>query len=162
MIHSCVTWPIHMYDMTHVFFDLLTCVTWLMCNLIYSLVCHALCECTVGPEWNQSYTRDMTHLHVWHDSFTCVSWFLHMCDVTHPYMSRDSFVCMAWLIHTCVTWLLHVWHDSFICETWLSCVTQTCILQTYSNVWHNSSIHVTWLLRMHDMTRPYVRLDTPA
>jgi len=25
---------------------------------------------------------DMTHSHVWHDSFTCVTWLIHMCDMT--------------------------------------------------------------------------------
>ena len=26
---------------------------------------------------------DMTHSYVWHDSFICVTWLIHMCDMTH-------------------------------------------------------------------------------
>jgi len=26
----------------------------------------------------------MTHPRVWHDSSTCVTWLIHMCDMTHP------------------------------------------------------------------------------
>jgi len=43
----CVTWLIHMCDMTHL------CVTWLI------------------------YTRGMTHSYAWHDSFTRVTWRIH-------------------------------------------------------------------------------------
>jgi len=33
----------------------------------------------------------MTHSYVWHDSFICVTWLIHMCDVTHSYVWHDSF-----------------------------------------------------------------------
>ena len=42
---------------------------------------------------------------MWHDSFICVTWLIHMCDMTHSYVWHDSFI--------------YVWHDSFICVTWL-------------------------------------------
>ena len=41
---------------------------------------------------------DMTHSHVWHDSFTCVTWLIHMCDMTHPYVRHDSFFLTDWQI----------------------------------------------------------------
>jgi len=34
---------------------------------------------------------DMTHSHVWHDSFTRVTWLIHMWN--------DSFICVTRLIH---------------------------------------------------------------
>jgi len=34
----------------------------------------------------------MTHLYVWHDSFICVTWLIHMCDMTHSYVWHDSFI----------------------------------------------------------------------
>ena len=45
--------------------------------------------------------RDMTHSYVWHDSFICVTWLIHMCDMTHSCVWYDSFICEIWLIHMC-------------------------------------------------------------
>jgi len=41
----------------------------------------------------------MTHSYVWHDSFICVTWLIHMCDMTHSYVWHDSFICVTWFIH---------------------------------------------------------------
>ena len=102
----CVTWLIHMCDLTHscVRHDSFICVTCLihMCN--------------------------MTHSYVWHDSFICVTWLIHMCDMTHlcmcdmarPWVWHVSFMCdvtYSCVWHDpfmCVVWLIHVWHDSSI------------------------------------------------
>jgi len=43
----------------------------------------------------------MPRVHMWRDSFVCMTWHIGMCDVTHSYM----------------TWLIHMWHVSFICDT---------------------------------------------
>jgi len=93
----------------------------------------------------------MTHSYVWHDSFICVSWLIHMCDMTRPYAWCDAFICNA--SFTCVA-------DSFICVTNISwdvlcvsfiCVTQ-CMLQQNAagsslvymcDVWHDSFMYVT-------------------
>ena len=32
----------------------------------------------------------MTHSYVWHDSFICVTWLIHMCDMTHSYVCHES------------------------------------------------------------------------
>ena len=77
---------------------------------------------------------DMTHSYLWHDSFICVTWLIHMCDMTPSYVWHDSFICVD-MTHSyerydsikIVTWLVHMWdmthayvrHDAFICETWL-------------------------------------------
>jgi len=57
----------------------------------------------------------MTHSYVWHDSFICVTWLIHVCDMTHPYVWHDSFICVTWLIYMCDLTHLYVWHDSFTC-----------------------------------------------
>jgi len=79
---------------------------------------------------------DITHLHVWYDSFTCVIRLIHTCDMTHShcdmthsnllfqYLSdqrvwRDSFTCVTRIIYTCDMTHSHVRHDSFACATWL-------------------------------------------
>ena len=94
----CVTWLIHMCDMTHsyVWHNSFICVTWL-----------------IHVAW-PIHMCDMTHSYVWHDSFICVTWLIHMCDMTHSYVVHDSFISVPWLIHMCgktlswVAWLIHM------------------------------------------------------
>ena len=62
---------------------------------------------------------DMTHSHMWHDSFIYVTWLTHMCDMTHSYVWHDWFIYVTWLIHMCDMTHSYMWHDSFIYVTWL-------------------------------------------
>ena len=95
---------------------------------------------------------DMTRSHVWHDSFTYVTWLIHMCDMTR-------FSCVTWLIHMCDMTHSHVWHDSFL----MSDMTHshmwhdsfTCVTWLVSYEWHDSFTCVTWLIHIFDMTRSY-------
>jgi hypothetical protein len=43
----------------------------------------------------------MTHSYVWHDSFTCVTWLIHMCDMPYSYMCQDASTCVTGLMHMC-------------------------------------------------------------
>ena len=61
----------------------------------------------------------MPHSYVWHDSFICSTWLIHMCDMTHSCVSYEAFICETWLIYVCDMNHAYVWHDSFICVTWL-------------------------------------------
>jgi len=54
----------------------------------------------------------MTHSYIWHDSFICVTWLIHICDMTHSYVQQDLFVCVTWLIHIFDMTHSYVWHDS--------------------------------------------------
>jgi len=57
---------------------------------------------------------------VWHDSFICVTWLIHMSDMTHSYVWHDSFICVTSLIYTRDTTHLYVRCDSCILRvTWL-------------------------------------------
>jgi len=52
---------------------------------------------------------DMTRPYVCHDSFTRVTWLIHMCDMTRPYACHESFRCVTCLIQMCDvthTWLI--------------------------------------------------------
>jgi len=106
---------------------------------------------------------------VWHDSFICVTWLIHMCDMTHSYVWHDSFICVTWLLFECVTCLIHAWHDSFIrdsviCVTWLIHICD--MTHSYMTRHHTGLIvtHwficVTWLTCMCDMTRSYAWHDS--
>ena len=46
--------------------------------------------------------RDIAHSHVCHDSFTCVTWLIHMCDMTQS---------LVWLDPLYVTGLVCMWND---------------------------------------------------
>ena len=82
-------WAIHfLIHMTYVWHDLR--VTWPMCDMTY--VWHDL-----RVTWPIDF---LTYSFVWHDSFICVIWLIHMCDMTHSYAWHDSFVRVTWLIHT--------------------------------------------------------------
>ena len=88
----CVTWLIHMCDITHpyVWHDSFICVTWLI------------------------HMRDMTHSYVWHDSFICVTWHILRCDMTHLHVRHDSFIYVIWHIHICDMTDSNMWHGTII------------------------------------------------
>ena len=82
---------IHIYETTqqnvflHAITGLLTwdmCVTWLV----------NMCDMT------HFHTCDMTRLHVWHDSFRCVTWLARIRDMTQSYVWHVSFTRVTWII----------------------------------------------------------------
>ena len=148
----CVTWRIHVCDVTHsyVWHDVFICVTW------------------------RIHMCDMTHSYVWHDAFLYVTWLIHMYDMIFSWL-----ICMCdmtWRIHMCdmphshVTWLIHVWHPGYVtwermshmrthmwhatftCDMIHSCEHPHLIIQTWHAVFE-CDIH------MCDMTHWYVWHD---
>ena len=106
----CVTWLIHMCDMTHsyVWHDSFIYVTWPMhmSEQVLLDVSKWWCVTWLIPPVYMSVRVgtllcDMAHSYVWHDSFICVTWLIHKCDMTHSYVWRVSFICVTWLIHMC-------------------------------------------------------------
>jgi len=66
-------------------------------------------------------------LYVWHDSFICGTWLIHMWDMTHSYEGHDSFtfdsICCVCIIvcvgvcvyvYVCMCAYVGVWRDSYI------------------------------------------------
>jgi len=96
------------------------------------------------------YLHDTTHSyltyfsHVWHDSFNCVPWLIHMCTTYFSHVWHDSFNCVPWHFHMCATYFSRVWHDSFNCVPWLIYMCAT----YFSHVWHDSFKCVPWLIHM--------------
>jgi len=68
-----------------------------------------MCDMTHSHVWHDSFTSHMTHSHVWHNSFTCVTWLIHMCDMTHSHAWDDTFTCVTWLIYACDITHSYVW-----------------------------------------------------
>jgi len=94
-IARCVTWLVHMRDMTHTYarHGWFICVTWLihMCDMTRSYVWHDL-----SIFWSISAS-------VRSCIARCVTWLVHVCDMTHSCVWHDSFMCVTWLIHMCDT-----------------------------------------------------------
>jgi len=108
-VSSCVTWLIHMCDVTpsYVWRDSFICVTWLI--HIYDMAHLYTCI----------HMYDATRVHGVHVSFFCVTWLSHVCDLTHSYAWHDLFMCFTWLIHMCDMPHSFLWRASFIRVTWL-------------------------------------------
>jgi len=114
----CVTWLIHMCDMTHscVRHDSFKCMQ--MCDLTHSNVCHDSFHSVMCDMTHSNTVHIFVFLYVWHHSptvrlksFICVTRHRYVCDMTHPYVTCRSHV--RDVTHTLA------WHDSFICVTWL-------------------------------------------
>jgi len=97
MTYVCVTWLIHMCDITHpyvwhdsfiLWHDPYLWVTWPihMCDMIHSSAWHDSCICVTWP----ILMCDMTHSHVWHDPSMCLTWPIHDCDMTHFRLGHDQ------------------------------------------------------------------------
>jgi len=141
----CVTWLIHMCDLTHsyvwhdshVWHDLFICVTWLArgCNRTDSYV------------WRDLLTVVTRLVH------TRVTWLFHTCDMTPPYVWHNFFLAATWLIihvnththtHTQDT-PTHTWHTHTHTHT-----------HTHHSCKHNSHLTrhkslscPTWLMNTH-------------
>jgi len=170
--------------------DLLICVTWLI----------HISDMTHSCQWHDSFIFvthlcDMTHSYKWHDSFinirrysficwTCIisiyaTW--HICDLyewvmSHRWVSHVTYInvsCHLHHLHICDTYLLdmhhfhicdmtqlHSWHDLLIPVTWLIHLLEMqhshiCDL-THSYVWHDASIYTTWLVHILDMHHSHI------
>jgi len=150
---KCVTWLVHVRDITHLY---ATCL--------------------------RHVSFDMTHSNMRHDSFTRVRWLIHTCDMTHSYTCaltysyigwHVSLICMMWVFWcvavccsvlqcvgltyrlTCMMWVfilidshasyvIHVnvsyWHVSLICMMWVFILTDwhvwcECFTRTCATMW---------------------------
>ena len=116
---------------------MLTCVTALLtathCNSLQLTATH--CNLLDAP----MHFVDMADAswHLWrHNSSTCVTWCMHICEVTNEYVRHDFFKCLTWLIYVW-TWRVQICDD----------ITDAC-------VW-SDTYDLTWLMCMHDMTHSY-------
>jgi len=155
----CVTWLIHVCDMTHSYVRLgsFICVTWLMTNA-HDYISLVLVDLLPTDVFDNAWLMwHMTPSYVWRDSFMCVIPLTHTWDLAHAYVWHDSWLMPTsdwywWthypLIYLIMHHLIDITQDSFTCVTWLIHVCDS----THSYVWLGSCICVTWLIHMCDMT----------
>jgi len=88
---------------------------------------------------------------VWHDSFICVTWLIHICDMTRWYMWHDSLIYMTWLIHISVIWLVY---SRMASKSNISTKEWQWDASVYT-LRHDSFIRAISRIHMSDMTRLY-------
>jgi len=96
--------------------------------------------------WGSIYMSDMTHPHVWHDSFICVK----KIQTTNFIPGRRCgarFTCVTWLVHTCDMTHSYLWHDSRECvyDTWMSHDARMND-QIWWKKWFDQKIHLNYLI----------------
>ena len=101
-------------DMRHAYMwhDSFMCETWRihMCDMTHSYVRHDKSMWPTSQGTGQTLNRKshsvaclihmhgMIHSRVWHDSFICATWLIHMCDRTHPCDLQVKAHGMPWLV----------------------------------------------------------------
>jgi len=104
--------------------------------------------CLIHTETWLIHTWDMPHSHANPAKLAPVAMTYSHRDMTHSHLWHDSFICETWLMHT-ETWLIHMWdmthsHD----ETWLNHtwdMTHSHRDMTLSHR-HDSVTRETWLI----------------
>ena len=82
---------------------------------------------------------DVTHLHVWYDAYSWVTWHSEscvtsacLCDVTQSYVRRDAVSTLTWYSQSCVTCRRHM-RDVTHSDVSRDAVTQCVICVTHSH-----------------------------
>ena len=85
---------------------------------LHSFTCDSF---TWGSHIPHSHGRHDLFTRVWHDSFTCVTWLIHMCEMTHSHVRHNSFTCMTWPIRCAAGVWHHVPPPSYDANTGVFC-----------------------------------------
>jgi len=133
-------------------------------------------------------TACVSDSYVWHDSFMCATWLIHVCGMTHS-CARWWHLCVYSYTHKSLIWKTLVFHMSHTYEldaqavplytavfphirkNRVSRVFHLCLFirvtwlihvcdMTHSCVWHDSFMCVTWLIHGCDMTHSHVWHDS--
>jgi len=122
---------------------LMTHDSWLMCHANTNTYLHR----------TRRTARDMTRSYVWHGSFICVTWLVHIGDMTCIYVGHDSFV---WGRDSCSSRRAHRHaHDSCTyihIHIYIYIYTYT-HRPTRSRVWYDSTCDLTLCVTCVDICK---------
>jgi len=113
------------------------------------------------------------HSNVRHDSITCATWLIHMCDMTHSHVWHDWYPAQIELLvlnRSTESWDESHTYEWVITLIWISRVAHVNALQcigstihtcdrTQSHDRHDSFTCATWLIQMCDMAHSHVWHD---
>jgi len=99
-----------------------------------------------------SHVTWLIHIHMYtcsrrHDSFVSATWLIHTCDTNHFYAGHDSSTYIYIHVQNGMTHS-DMWHDAFMCE------------MNHFYAGHDPLTCAIWLIRMRDMTHPYLFAGT--
>jgi len=63
---------------------------------------------------------------VWHDSFICVTWLIHMCDMTHSYVWHDSFIRVTYGAPAKILKKSALWFNTLYRMAWIWLFEKSC------------------------------------
>jgi len=117
------SWLIQMWDMTHSYMQQESYPTfkWVMSNIFlsdgYMKESKQFCEIW----WLYLFDGYMEESKkIGHDSFTCGTWLIHMCNMTHvPHFAHMNESCCTYKWVMSHIWMSHVHFFSFKCARWL-------------------------------------------
>jgi len=92
---------------------------WVMSHMWMSHVTYDISSSSCGYCLFKTQSYVICLIHVWHDSFTCVTWLIHVCDITHSHVWHYSFTCETWLIHMCDIDNIHT-RDDIVDWDWMT------------------------------------------
>ena len=148
----------HMCAMTHshVCHDSFTQVAWLFPTWRTSFAAHQTPLSFICAPWRiltcgmtSFYTCAMIHSHLWHDSFTLVTWLFPTWCTSFEYVRHDAFSRVAWFLST--------WRHPFnppICFKYVPCLSLwyvcrfTCLTRVNES-WH-TRVNESWHTRVND------------
>jgi len=140
----CVTWLIHMRDVTHIYVGHIPYGCWMWhwvrhitfmneAYRIYEWVMSHIWMSYVGAKYCAYASRhlisDMFHMDVECDpgqvTFICVTWLIYMCDVTHSYVLHIPYGCWMWHRVRHITLMNEAYriHEWVMSHIWMSHVT---------------------------------------
>jgi len=111
--------------------------------------------------------RIPVYSYVWHDSFMCVKWLIHICNMIHSHTS-GIIAGVTWLIQRVTRLISYEWHDFWIHVTRLTSYDMIhfyvwCVLWLISMcdmndlcMWYESLTYVARIMHLCNMSHSYV------